>query len=273
MPRSATTQVRPARQPRRAGCSDRHPPALWRGSPKARRRPIAGPPRPPQIDWQECGKSNVILRGSALAGANLVGTDFAYSDLRNSDLTGADLEKATLTRASLAGSNADKAKFPRMEGYRASSRASPTGSANSPAQNCSAPTSPVPNSTAAISRKPSWAVANFTNAAIGGTKFTSANLARARSDRMRPVLRPLDFDRRVSVPDPHRGPRPVGLYRPQAVADRSIVRRRQDQIPAGPEAAGGLALPPPGSPRAARTFRRAPARPFEASPHAFTSVA
>ena len=37
-----------------------------------------------QIDWQECGKSNVILRGSGLAGANLVGTDFAYSDLRES---------------------------------------------------------------------------------------------------------------------------------------------------------------------------------------------
>jgi len=132
-----------------------------------------------QIDWQECGKSNVILRGSALAGANLVGTDFAYSDLRESDLTGANLEKATLTRASLAGSNAEKAKFPRVEGYRASFQGIAAGGANFASAELQRADFSDAKLDSSDFEKAELGRANFTNAAITGTKFTSANLARA----------------------------------------------------------------------------------------------
>src|SRR5689334_23042072 len=65
----------------------------------------------PQVDWQECNKSMLMLSDTDLSGANLVGTDFSSTDLRGANLSGANLEKATLIRTSLAGANADKAKF------------------------------------------------------------------------------------------------------------------------------------------------------------------
>lgn len=136
----------------------------------------------PSIDWQDCNKSNLILRESPLAGANLVGTDLSYSDLRNSDLTGADLEKATLTRASLAGSKADGAKFHRIEGYRTLfNEISATGSSFASAELQRADFTGAKLDGANF-EKAELGRGVFTGASIGGVKFAFANLARARFD-------------------------------------------------------------------------------------------
>ena len=189
----------------------------------------------PSIDWQDCNKSNLILRESPLAGANLFGTDLSYSDLRNSDLTGADLEKATLTRASLAGSKADGAKFHRIEGYRTLfNEISATGSSFASAELQRADFSGAKLDGANF-EKAELGRGVFTGASIGGVKFTFANLARARFDGAT-FEQAAGADRCVPVPDAPRRAGSVRLYRPPAGADRPGVRRRQDQASAGPEA-------------------------------------
>src|SRR5687767_6319507 len=72
----------------------------------------------PGIDWQECDKKLIILRGADISGANLVGADFTFTDLREANLLASNLEKAALVRASLAGASARGANFNRIEAYR-----------------------------------------------------------------------------------------------------------------------------------------------------------
>src|SRR5262245_57643276 len=48
----------------------------------------------PNVDWQGCDKSMLMLSGSDLSGANLTEADFTSTDLRGTNLTGANLEKA-----------------------------------------------------------------------------------------------------------------------------------------------------------------------------------
>ena len=64
----------------------------------------------PQVNWEDCTKSNIVMRGAKLGGATLAGGDFTLTDLRDADLRQADLQKATLVRSSLAGANAAGAK-------------------------------------------------------------------------------------------------------------------------------------------------------------------
>ena len=179
---------------RRSGGSRRHLLALVALMPLAGTADAAdcrsGPAE--QIDWKDCGKSNLILRESPLAGANLFGVDFSYSDLRSSDLSGADLQKATLTRASLAGSKAEKANFQRIEGYRTSFQelaANGASFASAELQRADfkgAMLEGVDFSKAELGR------ANFQEATLTGTQFTSANLARAQLQGAA-LAGPIDF--------------------------------------------------------------------------------
>src|SRR5687768_850665 len=66
-----------------------------------------------QVDWSECQKEHLILRGMEMQGAKLLqadlsATDFLESDLRQADLTGATLARSRFREAKLAGARLDK---------------------------------------------------------------------------------------------------------------------------------------------------------------------
>ena len=74
----------------------------------------------PGVDWRDCRKRNLILKGADLSGADLSGTDFTATDLRNTKLKAADLAKSTMVRSYLDGSQAEGANFDTVMGYRTS---------------------------------------------------------------------------------------------------------------------------------------------------------
>lgn len=74
----------------------------------------------PGVDWHDCRKRNLILRGADLSGANLSGADFTATDLRNAKLKATDLTKSTMARSYLDGSQAEGANFDTVMGYRTS---------------------------------------------------------------------------------------------------------------------------------------------------------
>jgi uncharacterized protein YjbI with pentapeptide repeats len=134
----------------------------------------------PGVDWQDCTKSNIVIRGANLANANLTGTDLTMTDLRSTTLTGAKLQKATLVRSSLAGANAAGADFSRVEAYRTSfSGIIAPGSAFSSAELQRADFTGA-ELTNAIFEKAELGRASFNSAVIGGAKFDYANLSRAQ---------------------------------------------------------------------------------------------
>lgn len=70
------------------------------------------------VNWSDCRKRNLILRGSTLTGADLSETDLTSTDLRESKLDGANLTKANLLKSSLDGSTMIGANLSRAVGYR-----------------------------------------------------------------------------------------------------------------------------------------------------------
>ena len=146
----------------------------------------------PGVDWQECQKKLLILKGSDLSGANLFGVDFTSTDLRNTNLLAANLEKATLVRASLADSDAKGAKFDRIEAYRTDfSRINAQGAvfASAEMQRSNfdgANLADVDFTKAELGR------AQFSGADITGSRFSLANLARADL-RTAKFTGPIDF--------------------------------------------------------------------------------
>jgi len=133
----------------------------------------------PSVDWQECDKRTLMLKGEDLAGATLVGTDLTSTDLRNANLAGANLEKATLIRSSLAGARADKANFARVEAYRTSfAGLSAKGASFASAELARADFSDA-DLTGADMQKAEFSRANFGEAMLTGARFTLANLSRA----------------------------------------------------------------------------------------------
>ena len=146
----------------------------------------------PGVNWTECVKKLIILSGSDLNGATLFDVDFTSTDLRNTNLMAADLEKATLVRASLAGSNAEGAKFDRIEAYR-------TNFSGMRAQGATFASAEMQRSnfTDAVLvdvdfTKAELGRADFTGADITGTKFALSNLARADLSKAK-FSGPIDF--------------------------------------------------------------------------------
>jgi len=134
----------------------------------------------PGVNWQDCDKGTLMLRGSDLAGSVLIDTDFTSTDLRDANLAGANLEKATLLRSSLAGARADKANFSRIEAYRTSfAGMSAQGASFASAELQRADFSGA-NLTGADFQKAELGRANFDKATITGTRFNLANLSRAQ---------------------------------------------------------------------------------------------
>ncbi|MDW6025464.1 pentapeptide repeat-containing protein [Mesorhizobium sp. BAC0120] len=148
----------------------------------------------PNVEWQDCNKSRLMLGGSDLTGANLAGADFTSTDFRDTNLSGANLEKALLVRASLAGATAKNANFSRVEAYRTSFAgasmpdASFASAEGERADFSGADLTGVDFSKAELGR------AIFQKATITGAKFPLANLSRA--DFQGVVFEgPINFDR------------------------------------------------------------------------------
>jgi len=148
----------------------------------------------PEIDWQACNKSMLILNGSDLTGAKLIGANFSSTDLRDSNLQTANLEKATLVRANLSGSIAKNTRFAKIEAYR-------TDFSRIDAQNAIFENAELQRSNFQHAKlanadfiKADLGRSQFDGAAIGGSRFTLTNLSRA-DFRGADFAKPVDFDR------------------------------------------------------------------------------
>ena len=146
----------------------------------------------PGVDWTDCEKKLIILKGADLNAAILTDVDFTSTDLRNTNLLAANLEKATLVRASLAGANAKGAKFDRIEGYRTDfsgmdAEGAVFASAEMQRSNFSGA-----NLVDTDFTKAELGRADFADADISGSSFSLANLARADLSKAR-FSGPIDF--------------------------------------------------------------------------------
>lgn len=146
----------------------------------------------PSIDWQGCRKTNLLIPGSTLDGANLVETDLSATDLSESSLIGADLEKATLIRSLLAGSQADKANFARIEGYRTIFAGVSAKEASFLSAELQRADFGGADLTGADFRKAELGRASFKGATITHTRFAMANLSRAELQEAK-FEGPIDF--------------------------------------------------------------------------------
>ncbi|MBU0583319.1 MAG: pentapeptide repeat-containing protein [Alphaproteobacteria bacterium] len=133
----------------------------------------------PGIDWTDCEKKLIILRGADLNGAILTDVDFTSTDLRDTNLLAASLEKATLVRASLAGAKAKGAKFDRIEGYRTDFSGIDAQGAVFASAEIQRSNFTGANLTNADFTKAELGRADFADADITGSRFVLANLARA----------------------------------------------------------------------------------------------
>lgn len=146
----------------------------------------------PGVDWRDCNKSNIVIRGADLSGANLTGTDLSMTDLRSTTLTGAKLQKATLVRSSLAGADATGSDFSRVEAYRTNfTGIIAPGSSFSSAelQRADFISAELTN---ADFEKAELGRADFEGAVISGAKFAYANLSRAHFTGTT-ISAPVDF--------------------------------------------------------------------------------
>ncbi|PST22004.1 pentapeptide repeat-containing protein [Mesorhizobium plurifarium] len=134
----------------------------------------------PGIDWRDCNKKQIMLRGSDLPGSNLFNTDFTMTDLRGANLVSANLEKATLVRASLAGARADKANFSRVEAYRGNFSSVSAESASFASAELQRTDFTGARLTGADFEKAELGRANFDKAVLTGARFSMANLSRAK---------------------------------------------------------------------------------------------
>ena len=131
------------------------------------------------IDWQDCNKSNIVIRGADLSGANLTGTDLTMTDLRSATLNGAKMQKATLVRSSLAGADATGTDFSRVEAYRTNFTgiiAPGSTFTSAELQRADFISAELTN---ADFEKAELGRADFEGAVISGAKFAYANLSRA----------------------------------------------------------------------------------------------
>lgn len=148
----------------------------------------------PGVNWQDCDKTLIVIRGEDLSGANLSGVDFTSTDLRDSNLLAANLEKSTLVRATLSGSVAKGAHFARIEAYRADfSRLDAQGATFMGAELQRAVFHEAKLAGADFT-KADLGRAQFDRAEIGGGRFSLANLSRADFRRATFAESP-DFDR------------------------------------------------------------------------------
>lgn len=133
----------------------------------------------PGVDWQDCRKRNLVLKGSDLSGANLAGTDFTATDLRDTNLKATNLTKATMVRSYLDGSEAEGANFDTVMGYRTSFVGVKLNNATFVKAEMMRADFTDANLTDVTFEKADLGRATFTGASITGANFPFANLSRA----------------------------------------------------------------------------------------------
>jgi uncharacterized protein YjbI with pentapeptide repeats len=148
----------------------------------------------PNIQWQDCDKSNLMLGGSDLGGANLVGADFSATDLRNTNLDAANLEKVVLVRGNLAGSSAKGTRFARVEAYRTDFSQIDAPGANFQSAELQRSNFHAAKLAGADFTKADLGRSQFDGADVSGSRFSLTNLARA-DFRDATFAKPADFDR------------------------------------------------------------------------------
>ena len=132
------------------------------------------------IDWSECNKKNLILKGSSFDQANLAGIDFTMTDLSDTDLSSANLEKATLVRAWMTNAAAKKANFAKIEAYRSGFSGIVADGATFSNAELQRANFTGAKLTGVNFEKAELGRANFDKAVLTGTRFSFANLSRAR---------------------------------------------------------------------------------------------
>lgn len=133
----------------------------------------------PGINWNGCGKRNLMLGNSNFNKATLKEADLSFTDLRDSDFAGADLTKAKLIRTWLAGANVEGADFSKIEAYRAGFQKVKGKGANFSAAELERSDFSDADLAGASFSKAELSRANFNNAVLSSTDFSYANLARA----------------------------------------------------------------------------------------------
>lgn len=137
-----------------------------------------GDPPGAGVDWTECEKHRLVLRGADLSGARLAGVDFDATDLQGAKLAGADLTHGSVDRARLSKADLSRGKLVQLNGYRANfSGANLTGADLTKAELFRANLSAANLSRATV-RKAELQRANFDGANLDGANLTGADMAR-----------------------------------------------------------------------------------------------
>lgn len=113
----------------------------------------------PEVNWAECKKRMLMLKGSNFENAKMAEADLSNSDFSQSKLMGADLTKAAIIRTSFVKADLSRAMLLKVEGYR-----SDFGGVTA---------TDAKFSMAEMQR------ANFTEASLLNVDFTKAELGRA----------------------------------------------------------------------------------------------
>lgn len=144
-----------------------------------------GDPPGPGVDWTQCEKPRLVLRGVDLTGARLGGADFNGTDFQRAKLVGADLNHASVDRVRLSGADLSRAKLIQLNAYRANL----TGAILAGADLTKAEMARANLATADLSqanlRKAEFQRANLEGANLEGANLSGADLARANFTKAR----------------------------------------------------------------------------------------
>ncbi|MEM7070025.1 MAG: pentapeptide repeat-containing protein [Pseudomonadota bacterium] len=133
----------------------------------------------PEIDWQGCRKSSLVMTGTDFRGSNMSRADFSSSDLGDAVFDESDLTKTNLVRASLRNSTAQNAQFAGAIAYRTNfSGGNFSGSNFEKAEVIRANFENAVLENTNMS-KGELSRVNFTGAKIGFVTFDYSNLARS----------------------------------------------------------------------------------------------
>lgn len=132
----------------------------------------------PGVDWQDCQKRSLVLKGLDLTGARFEKADLGSTDFRDTTLKSADFTKSYLVRAAFDHATAPGADFEKVLGYRTSFVGADLGGANFTGAEMQRADFSSANLVNVSFAKSELGRADFAGANITGTDFTHANLAR-----------------------------------------------------------------------------------------------
>jgi uncharacterized protein YjbI with pentapeptide repeats len=133
----------------------------------------------PRVDWTQCQKGRLILRGANLENARLASTDLGRSDLSGAKLAAADLERAAIDSARLIGADLSRAKMIKVNGYRANLSEAKLAGADLTKAEMQRANLTKADLTGANLSKAELARANLRGARLEGARLERAELARA----------------------------------------------------------------------------------------------